>query len=36
MEPYEKIEIEVILFETEDIITTSGEETEGDIQLPDY
>lgn len=30
MEPYETLEMEVITFETEDVITTSG----GDINLP--
>lgn len=29
METYEKLEMEVIIFETEDVITTSG-----DINLP--
>ena len=39
MEQYERIEIEVVVFETEDVITTSeaGEAgKDGNIYLPDY
>ncbi len=32
MEKYEELEIEIIEFDNEDVITTSG----GDINLPDY
>lgn len=32
MEKYEKIEIEIIFFDSEDVIVTST----GDINLPDY
>ncbi len=32
MEKYEKIEIEIIVFDSEDVIVTSN----GDINLPDY
>lgn len=28
---YEKVEVEVVIFETEDVITTSGSKSEGDI-----
>ncbi len=33
MKPYEKPEIDVIVFITKDVITASGE---GNINLPDY
>ena len=36
MEKYEKMEFEVIVFETEDVITTSPTPNSGDIPLPDY
>lgn len=33
MEPYENLELEVIEFETEDVITTSGKQ---DITTPEF
>ncbi len=35
MEKYEKAEMEVVVFEAEDIITTSGEDG-GDIDMSDW
>ena len=34
MENYEALEMEIIEFETEDVITTSPQSTEGDINMP--